>query len=76
MQGLKLVYEGGATVSFESLVSTKRKKITLRDQLVQIHSLHVEYLWSQKNVHTHPFLQVAIPTSVSFMPTPEKQQIT
>lgn len=24
MQGLKLVYEGGATVSFESLVSTKK----------------------------------------------------
>lgn len=36
-------------------------------------NLHVStiYIYNQSHKNTHPFLQVAIPTSVSLIPTPE-----
>lgn len=71
VQNLKLVNKGGGTVSFEAFISGKkyeRKKIVRKCIILMLNPSTAK----DRERNAHPFLVVAIPTSVSFIPTPEK----
>lgn len=68
VQNFELVNKGCGAVSFEAFISAK--KIHHKCILLHVTALFLDYRTEKRN--THPFLVVAIPTSVSLIPTPEK----
>lgn len=70
VQCFELVNEGGGTVSFEAFISEKRSIV---NRWVCMYQRFASIIGLIKTL-THPFLLVAIPTSVSFIPTPENHK--
>ena len=70
VQSFELVNKGGGTVSFEALISKKKEKMYLS---ICMYQQFATIIGLKRN--THPFLEVAIPTSVSLIPTPENHKI-